>query len=170
MTISTKQTDEQINIHPDMYSDEVNESHGHTVDNEGLLNNYAIEPEIYQEDGASLSELTNRVTVVDIFDSEDAAKAAVSAMEVKGLQVAHISIIAKGYKAPEHSMSWESIVAEGGLELMLTNLGIQNTAIAKFEEAINSGKFLVIEIGSDREASQVQHVLEEVGHTMQAAS
>ena len=163
MTTFTKQTDEQNNTYPD----EVNKSHGKTVDTEGLLNNYAIEPEIYQEDGVSLSDLTNRVTVVDIFDSEELAKAAVLAMEAKGLQVGHISIIAKGYKEPQHSLNWASIVAEGGLELMLTKLGIQSNAIAKFVEAIDLGKFLVIEIGSDREASQVQHVLEEGGHTMQ---
>ncbi|BBC26924.1 hypothetical protein [Pseudanabaena sp. ABRG5-3] len=61
--------------------DEINKSHGHTVDSEGLLNNYAIEPEMYQEDGTDLSELTNRVTVVDIFDSEEAAKTAVLEIE-----------------------------------------------------------------------------------------
>lgn len=156
MTTSTKQTDEKINA-----------SHGHTVDTEGLLNNYAIEPEIYLEDGNSVSELTDRVTVVDIFDSEEMAKMAVSSMEAKGLQVDNISIIAKGYKEPNHSLNWASIVAEGGLEMMLTKLGIESAAIAKFAEAIDAGKFLVIEIGSDREASQAQHVLEEVGHTMQ---
>ncbi|PZU97724.1 MAG: hypothetical protein DCE90_06495 [Pseudanabaena sp.] len=158
MTTSSRQTDEKIN-----------KSHGHTVDSEGLLNNYAIEPEIYLEDGNSVSELTDRITVVDIFESEDTARSAVSAMEAKGLQVNNISIIAKGYKEPKHSLNWANIVAEGGLELMLTKLGIEKSAITKFVEAIDSGKFLVIEIGSDREASQVQHVLEEVGHKMQTA-
>ena len=162
MTISTKQTDEQ----PNVYSDEINKSRGQTVDTEGLLNNYAIEPEIYQEDGNSELELVSKVTVVDIFDSEETAKAAVLAMEAKGLAVNNISIIAKGYKEPKYSLSWASIVAEGGLDLMLTKLGIERSAIAKFAKAIDQGKFLVIEIGSDREASQVQHVLEEVGHTM----
>ena len=60
MTISTEET---------VHSDAINSAHGHTIDGEGLLNNYAIEPEMYIEYGAALSKLTNRVTVVDIFDS-----------------------------------------------------------------------------------------------------
>ena len=90
MTRSTEQTS--------VHSDEINKSHGHTVDSEGLLNNYAIEPEMYEEDGNSLSELINRVTVVDIFDSEEEAKNAVLSMEQKGLRVTNMSIVAKTYK------------------------------------------------------------------------
>ena len=66
--------------------DEINQAHGHTVDTEGLLNNYAIEPEMYEEDGNSLSELINRVTVVDIFDSEEKAHALyLSTLSERGL-------------------------------------------------------------------------------------
>ncbi len=156
MTISTE------TVHPD----EVNVAHGHTVDSEGLLNNYAIEPEMYMEHGASLSDLINKVTVVDIFDTEEQAKSAVLEMEQKGLLVADISIVAKHYKEPQ-SYSWENITAEGGLAAVLTRLGISDRAISKFVEAIDNGKFLMIEVGSDREASQVQHVLEKAGHTNQ---
>lgn len=159
MNIST----EQANVHPD----ELTKSHGHTVDNEGLLNNYAIEPTMYVEDGCSLSDLTNRVTVVDIFDSEAQAKSAVTEMEYKGLEVPYISIVAKHYKDPQSSINWDSITAEGGLAKMLTKLGISEQAISRFIEAIDNGKFLVIEVGSDRQASQAQHVLEKAGHTMQ---
>jgi hypothetical protein len=147
--------------------DEINESHGQTVDTDGLLNNYAIEPEIYEEDGCSLSELINRVTVVDIFDSEDEAKNAVLAMEQKGLRVTNMSIVAKSYQDPKNSINWKTITAEGGLAAVLTILGISEQSIAKFVEAVDNGKFLMIEIGNDREASQVQHVLEKAGHTMQ---
>ena len=155
---------EQTPMHPD----EINRAHGHTVDGEGLLNNYAIVPEmIYMEGQSSLSELTNRVTVVDIFDSEEDAKQAVLEMEQKCLLIAHISIVAKDYKEPQSVMNWENITAEGGLEVTLTNLGISAHAIALFVEAIDNGKFLIIEVGSDREASQVQHVLEKVGHSLQ---
>jgi len=147
--------------------DEISKSHGHTVDSEGLLNNYAIEPQMYQEDGASLSELTNRVTVVDIFDSEAAAKTAVLEIEQKGLLVSHISVVAKNYKEPQSAMNWENINAEGGLAAVLTRLGISDHAISRFIEAIDNGKFLIIEVGSDREASQVQHVLEKSGHSLQ---
>ncbi|MBD2188466.1 hypothetical protein [Pseudanabaena mucicola] len=160
MTTSTNQT---------VYPDEINKAGGHTVDSEGLLNNYAIEPEMTYIDGeSSLSELTNRVTVVDIFDSEEEAKQAVLQIEQKGLRVAHISIVAKHYKEPQSIMNWENINAEGGLELTLTKLGISEHAIATFVEAIDNGKFLIIEVGSDREASQVQHVLEKSGHSLQA--
>jgi hypothetical protein len=158
MTISTEQK---------TIPDEINEAHGQTVDTEGLLNNYAIEPEMYEEDGHSVSKLVDRVTVVDIFDSEDEAKSAVLAMEKKGLPVANISTVAKNYEAPQNSINWKTITAEGGLAAVLTKLGISEQSISKFVEAIDNGKFLVIEIGNDREASQVQHVLEKAGHTMQ---
>jgi hypothetical protein len=147
--------------------DEINESHGQTVDTEGLLNNYAIEPEMYEEDGHSVSKLVDRVTVVDIFDSEEAAKNAVLAMEQKGLPVANTSIVAKSYQDSKSSINWKTITAEGGLAAVLTRLGISEESISKFVEAVDNGKFLMIEIGNNREASQVQHVLEKAGHTMQ---
>jgi hypothetical protein len=151
-----------------IYADEINAANGRTVDGEGLLNNYAIEPEMYEEDGNSLSELTNRVTVVDIFPSEAEAKSAVLEMEQKGLKTAHISIIAKDYQDSE-SMNWKQINAEGGLGAVLKRLGISDHATSTFMDAIADGKFLVIEIGSDRDASQVQHILEKVGHKPQAS-
>ena len=151
-----------------IYADEINAAHGRTVDGEGLLNNYAIEPEMYEEDGSSLSELTNRVTVVDIFPSEAEAKSAVLEMEHKGLKTAHISIIAKDYQDSE-SINWKQINAEGGLAAVLKRLGISDHATSTFVDAIADGKFLVIEIGSDRDASQVQHILENVGHKPQAS-
>jgi hypothetical protein len=154
---------EETTVHPD----EINKAHGHTVDGEGLLNNYAIEPEMYTEHGASLSELTNRVTVVDIFDSEPEAQTAVLEIEQKGLLVSHISIVAKDYKDPQSTMNWETINAEGGLAVVLTSLGISDHAISRFVEAIDNGKFLIVEVGSEREASQVQHVLEKAGHSLQ---
>jgi D-Tyr-tRNAtyr deacylase len=150
-----------------VYSDEINKAHGHTVDGEGLLNNYAIEPEMYVEQGVSLSELTNRVTVVDIFDSEEEAQQAVLEIEAKGLRVSHISIVAKNYKNSQSAINCENINAEGGLASVLTRLGISDHAIARFIEAIDNGKFLIIEVGSDREASQVQHVLEKAGHSLE---
>ncbi len=148
--------------------DQINQASGHTVDGEGLLNNYAIEPEMYEEDGKSLSELTNRVTVVDIFDSEQEAKSAVLEMEQKGLLVPHISIVAKDYKEPQSSLNWENITADGGLAVVLGKLGISENSILRFEKAAEEGKFLMIEIGNDREASKVQHVLEKAGHSMQS--
>lgn len=164
----TTPTTEQTPIH----SDEINTAHGHTVDGEGLLNNYAIEPEMYEEDGGALSsQASDTVTVVDVFPSELEAKAAVLEMEHKGLRTDQIAIIAKNYKQePENSMNWEHINTSGGLAAVLTKLGISDRATGQFVDAIEDGKFLVIEIGNDREASQAQHVLEKAGHTLDAAN
>jgi hypothetical protein len=153
MNIQTEQSNLNANIH--------------TVDGEGLLNNYAIEPEMYEEDGGPLSSApANRVTVVDIFASEIEAKSAILAMEQKGLRSNQISIIAKDYcQEPQNSMNWDQINAAGGLAAILTELGISDRATSQFVEAIENGKFLVIEIGNDREASQAQHVLEKIGHS-----
>lgn len=149
--------------------DDINKAGGHTVDGEGLLNNYAIEPGMYEEDGG-LSEPVNSVTVVDIFDSEVEAKKAILEMEQKGLRTGQVSIVAKDYDQElEQSMSMERITAGGGLAAVLTKLGISKQASSQFVNAIEAGKFLVIEIGSDREASQAEHVMEKVGHTIQAS-
>jgi hypothetical protein len=144
----------------------------HTVDGEGLLNNYAIEPEMYEEDGGALSsQASDTVTVVDVFPSELEAKAAVLEMEHKGLRTDQISIVAKNYnQEPENSMNWEHITAAGGLAVVLTKLGISHHATGQFMDAIEEGKFLVIEIGNDREASQAQHVLEKAGHTLDSSN
>jgi hypothetical protein len=160
----TTPTTEQTPVH----SDEINTAHGHTVDNEGLLNNYAIEPEMYEEDGGALSsQASDTVTVVDVFPSELEAKTAVLEMERKGLRTDQIAIVAKGYnQEPENSMNWEHINAAGGLAAVLTKLGISHHATGQFMDAVEDGKFLVIEIGNDREASQAQHVLEKAGHTL----
>ncbi len=154
-------TIEQINI------DDKNpaKTSGYTVDNEGLINNYAIEPQMYEEDGGATSELENTVTVVDIFVSEMEAKSAVLEMEHKGLRSQQISIVAKDYKESNNSITWESITESGGLAVVLKNFGISDGAIMQFIQAIDDGKFLTIAIGSDREASQAKHVLENIGHT-----
>jgi len=156
------QTTEQMTGHPD----ELNKSGGHTVDDQGLLNNYAIEPEMYEQDGGELSATSSKVTVVDIFTSVLEAETAVLTMEQKGLHTDQIAIIGKDYcQQPQNSMNWEHITASGGLAVVLSELGIGDQATVQFVEAIAQDKFLVIAIGSDREASQAQLVLEEIGHT-----
>jgi hypothetical protein len=140
----------------------------HTIDGEGLLNNYAIEPEMYVEDGGEVSSeiVTDRVTVVDIFDSEADARNAVTAMEEKGLRSQQISVIAKDYHDLETSMHWQGIVEAGGLGAMLNELGISEACIVRFVDAVEHGKFLVVASGSDRQASQAKHVLEALGDCM----
>ena len=88
-------------------------------------------------------------------------------IEQKGLLVAHISIVAKDYVDSQSVINWGNITASGGLASFLTKLGISDQAISRFVEATDQGKFLIVEVGNDREASQVQHVLEKAGHTNQ---
>ena len=136
------------------YPDEINKAYDRTGAGESSVNNCAIDPEMtYTQEKSSLSELTNRVTVIEICDSEEEAKQAVAEIEQQGLLSSHISIIAKDYQEPQSTLNWKNINAEGGLEVTLTRLGISKPAIAMFVEAIDNGKFLMIEAGSDRASS-----------------
>ena len=146
------------------YVDKINEAEGYTIDQDGLTNSYAIEPEMYEQDGSIPSELGNKVTVVDIFASKLEAKNAVLEIERKGLRSQQISIIAKGYQDTKSCMTWESIEASGGLALILTEMGISERAIGQFVDAVEDDKYLIIVTGNDRDASQAEHVLETFGH------
>ena len=137
-----------------VYPDEINKAYDRTGAGESSVNNCAIDPEMtYTQEKSSLSELTNRVTVIEICDSEEEAKQAVAEIEQQGMLSSHISIIAKDYQEPQSTLNWKNINAEGGLEVTLTRLGISKPAIAMFVEAIDNGKFLMIEAGSDRASS-----------------
>jgi hypothetical protein len=139
-----------------VYPDEINKAYDRTGAgaDESSVNNCAIDPEMtYTEEKSTLSELTNRVTVIEICDTEEEAKQAVSEIEQQGMLSSHISIIARDYQEPQSTLNWENINAEGGLEVTLTRLGISKPAIAMFVEAIDNGKFLMIEAGSDRASS-----------------
>ncbi len=144
--------------------DKINQAEGYTIDQDGLTNSYAIEPEMYEQDGSMPQDLGDKVTVIDIFNSKLEAKNAVLEIEQKGLTSARVSIIAKDYQDAKSSLKWDTINAEGGLATVLGKLGISEQAIGQFVEAIADGKYLIIVTGSDREASQTQHVLEEFGH------
>ncbi len=134
--------------------DAINKAYDRTGASESSVNNCAINPEMtYTQEKSSLSELTNRVTVIEICDTEEEAKQAVAEIEQQGLLSSHISIIAKDYQEPQSTLNWENINAEGGLEVTLARLGISRPAIAMFVESIDNGKFLMIEAGSDRASS-----------------
>ncbi len=161
--VSTTAIDERVNTP----TDKLNAAQGQTIDSEGLANNYAIEPEMYVEDGSAVTtNPSDQVTVVDIFGSEVDAKNAVIEIEKKGMQAPQISLLAKGYEDPTSYLSWEDIEAAGGLAAVLAKLGISESVIDGFVNAIEAGKYLVIVAGSDREASQAQHVLESIGHSL----
>lgn len=144
--------------------DKINQAEGYTIDRDGLTNSYAIEPEMYEQDGSMPQDLGDKVTVIDIFNSKLEAKNAVLEIEQKGLTSARISIIAKDYQNSKSSLNWDGINADGGLAMVLGKLGISERAIGQFVDAVDEGKYLIIVTGSDREASQTQHVLEEFGH------
>ncbi len=170
MTMPTEETnvsptaiDERVNTP----TDKLNAAQGQTIDSEGLANNYAIEPQMYVEDGSAVTtNPSDQVTVVDIFDSKLEAKNAVAEIEKKGMQAPQISLLAKGYQSQKSYLNWKDIEDQGGLAALLTKLGISKSLIEGFVTAIEEGKFLVIVAGSDREASQAQHVLESIGHSL----
>lgn len=153
-----------MSIPTSSHVDKINEAEGYTIDQDGLTNSYAIEPEMYEQDGSVPADLGSKVTVVDIFASKLEAKNAVLEIEQKGLRSQQISIIAKGYQDAKSSMNWEGIEASGGLALVLTELGISERVIGQFVDAVEEGKYLIIVTGNDREASQAEHVLEAFGH------
>lgn len=161
--VSTAAIDARVNTP----TDKLNAAQGQTIDSEGLANNYAIEPEMYVEDGSAVTNNpSDQVTLVDIFDSKIDAKNAVLEIEKKGMQAPQISLLAKGYAGEKNYLSWENIEAEGGLAAVLTKLGISKNLIEGFVSAIEEGKYILIVVGSDREASQTQHVLESIGHSL----
>jgi len=155
---------EQVTTHPVDYSDGINESYGQTIESSGLANDYAIEPELDDEDDSISADSGRKVTVVDVFASKLEAKSAVLEIERKGLRSQQISIIAKGYQDTRSCITWEGIEANGGLALVLTEMGISDRAIGQFLDAVEDGKYLIIMTGSDRQASMAEHVLESFEH------
>jgi hypothetical protein len=160
MTILTK----QATTRTDIYTDKINKYQGQTIDRDGLANNYAIKSELDEEDVRIPANSERKVTVVDIFASKLEAKSAVLEIERKGLRSQQISIIAKGYQDTRSCMTWEGIEANGGLALVLTEMGINDRAIGQFLDAVEDGKYLIIVTGSDRQASMAEHVLESFEH------
>ena len=60
-------------------------------------------------------------------------------------------------------MHWEYIASDNGLPSVLTGLGINVRDTLQFLEAVNDGKFLVIGLVNDRDASQAQYILKNIG-------
>jgi len=105
----------------------------------------------------------SRVTIVDIFSSRTEAKSAVLELERQGLRSHEMAIVAKNYQEFGNPMNWEDIAVAGGLIVVLIELGISEYEASEFVGAVEDGKFLVIAIVSDRQASQAQHILENIG-------
>ena len=147
--------------------DSLDTTGGYTVDGEGLVNNYAVEPEMYAEKSGDLMAEDAPTTIVDIFTTQIDAEKAVLAMQEAGLIANKISIIGKDYHSNHDdgdSLTWENINEHGGLAVVLTRLGIAKDKTAPFTTAIENDQFIVLVTGSDRDASQAQHVLQTLGH------
>ena len=146
---------------------------GYTMDQEGLTNNYGVEPEMYVEapgDIEARSEspsLTDKYTIVDIFMSLTEAEQVVTKMREAGLNTHKISILGKNYQDtdPKHgTLNWKELSESEGIAVFLMGLGITSTEALRYESEINADKFVVIVIGSDRDISQANQVLHKIGH------
>jgi hypothetical protein len=135
-----------------------------SFDGMGLPNSYAIAPEIYDETGNIRSEPKSIFTVVAIFSSKQEANNAVLEMQKQGLSSPQIVLISNQYQEHQNSMYWEYISSDNdGLPSVLTGLGINVQDTLQLLEAISDDKFLVIGLVSDRDASQAQYILKNIG-------
>ena len=149
----------------------------YTVDTEGLVNNYAIEPEMYvatpgdrhwQNDGIEMADMC---TIIDTFSSSAAAEQVVIAMQNAGLAAHQISIFGKGYddsaRGDDHgALTWEDITELGGLTTVLVEMGISMDETLRYEADIEAGKFIVFVIGSEEDIDQTYEILHDIGHKL----
>ncbi|TYQ24358.1 hypothetical protein PseudUWO311_19500 [Pseudanabaena sp. UWO311] len=134
-----------------------------SIDGLGLANSNAIAPAIHEETDNDQAETESICTVIAIFPSRHEANDAVLEMQKQGLSSPQIVIISTQYQEHQNSMHWEYIASDNGLPSVLTGLGINVLDILQFLEAVNDGKFLVIGLVNDRDASQAQYILKNIG-------
>ena len=140
--------------------DSIDTTGGYTVDQEGLANNYATEPEMYyetpgdaQEDskgGASTDLVGDECTIVDTFVSAEEAGKAVLKLKESGLDAHKISVL--------------GIEQSEGLASLLVGRGIASQDAVKYEAETKAGKSVVLVTGSDKEITQANQVLHMMGH------
>ncbi len=150
---------------------------GETTDTEGLANNYAVEPEMYSEtpgdmpNQGGMAFTPNKFTIVDIFPSMPAAESVVVKMEAAGLDAHKISILGNDYQDTEHvkgGLNWKDIARANGLAAVLVGLGIARDEAARYETVIQTGKFVVLVIGSEADILQANQILHTIGHKTRA--
>ncbi len=158
-------------------ADSIDTTGGFTVDQEGLVNNYAAEPEMYYEtpgDAQVASEtelITDTYTLVDVFPAAAQAENAVAEMRKAGLTTTGISIVGKNYQnnTPVHgALNWQDIAQTGGLTVVLSELGITRSEAVKYEAQIEMGKVAVVVIGSKEDIDKANQVLHTLGHRTKA--
>jgi hypothetical protein len=145
---------------------------GYTVDKEGLINNYAIEPEMYVEAPGDVQETTLSVTdiftIVDTFSTcDEAENVATEKIEKAGIAKDKISILGKDYEHKKHvhgSLKWNDIKQDGGLANVLVDMGIAKADASQYEKDIETGKFLLVVSGTSEDMTKTQKILQENGH------
>lgn len=145
---------------------------GYTVDKEGLINNYAIEPEMYVEAPGDIQETTLAVTdiftIVDTFSTcDEAENVATEKIEKAGIAKDKISILGKDYEHKKHvhgSLKWNDIKQDGGLANVLVDMGIAKADASQYEKDIETGKFLLVVSGTSEDMTKTQKILQENGH------
>jgi hypothetical protein len=155
------------------HSNNVDPAGGYSVDQEGLINNYATEPEMYFEvpgDARDPNQITikpDTYTIVDVFPSAAESERIVAEMKQEGLNTDRISIIGKDYQDTKHvngSLNWPEINQAGGLSSVLKGLGISVDEALDYETKIESNQFLVVMIGSEQDISHANQILHVIGH------
>ncbi|MDS3859423.1 hypothetical protein RIF25_01250 [Thermosynechococcaceae cyanobacterium BACA0444] len=153
--------------------DSIDTTGGYTVDKEGLVNNYASEPEMYAETPGDLfascnsSTMTNTYTIIDIFATLPEAERMVSEMKSAGLGADKIAIIGQNYQSPDAGigvLNWPHIYQSGGLAIALVELGITSSEATNYEAEIKAGKFVVLLVGSEANIIQAHNLLHNIGH------
>ncbi len=146
---------------------------GYTMDQEGLANNYGVEPEMYVETPGDINDrsespsLSDKYTIVDLFGSLTEAEAIVTKMKKAGLDTHKISILGKNYQDTDSkhgTLNWKELSESEGIAVFLMGLGITSTEALRYESEISAGKFGVIVMGSDRDINQANQVLHKIGH------
>jgi hypothetical protein len=147
-----------------MVATESQKNPNYAVNWAGLFNNYLVTSVADKDEKSHVFQSRRVITLIHIFPSEQEAKNAVAEMQRQGLSFNQIEIIAKNYTALNDALNWDHIATTVGWSVMMKALGISAEASSEFVDAVEDGKYLVLAIVSDREASQAQHILKNIGH------
>jgi hypothetical protein len=149
---------------------------GQTVDQEGLTNNYATEPEMYFETPGDANPkqipdsnrdlcIAGSCTIVDVFPSSLEAENAVVKMQKAGLDNHKISIIGGGFQNVNPGQTvLNSVENSGGFADVLIGLGIVSGEALMYQSEVEAGKSVVLVIGTDAEITKANEVLHAIGH------
>ena len=154
--------------------DSIHTADGYTVDTEGLVNNYAVEPPMYIEDGGTSEDnlsVVEKFIIVDVFSTSIESENVATEIHKAGIGRNKISVLGKNYQDAAHgygSLNWQDIEAAGGLTKVLKSEGIVESEARKYEAEIAAGKFLVVVIGENADVITTKEILINTGHRINA--